>query len=134
MQIVVVGQGYVGLLLAVRAAEAGHRVIACDVDVDRVRAFTSCDSHAEDVPSTRLRAVLDAGSYRASADEAALAGHDTAVITVPTPLRDGVPDLGFIEACARTPGKHLRRSAAPSRSYGSLLRRSSASWWRPRSL
>ncbi|MFD9452367.1 hypothetical protein ACFWBC_04610 [Streptomyces sp. NPDC059985] len=33
------------------------------------------------------------------------------MITVPTPLRDGVPDLSIIEACARTPGEHLSRGA-----------------------
>ncbi|MFE5534826.1 nucleotide sugar dehydrogenase [Streptomyces sp. NPDC056492] len=111
MQIVVAGQGYVGLPLAVRAAEAGHRVTGYDVDADRVRRLAAGDSHVEDVPSGRLRAVLDAGTYRASADEAALAGYDIAVITVPTPLREGVPDLSFIETCARTLGRHLRRGA-----------------------
>ncbi|MEU2834840.1 nucleotide sugar dehydrogenase [Streptomyces lavendulae] len=112
MQIVVAGQGYVGLPLAVRAAEVGHRVVGYDVDLDRVRRLTDGDSYVQDVPSTRLRAVLDAGSYCATADAAALAGFDIAVITVPTPLHDGVPDLSFIEACARTLGKHLRRGAA----------------------
>ncbi|MFE5773996.1 nucleotide sugar dehydrogenase [Streptomyces sp. NPDC056485] len=111
MQIVAAGQGYVGLPLAVRAAEAGHRVTGYDVDADRVRRLAAGDSHVEDVPSGRLRAVLDAGTYRASADEAALAGYDIAVITVPTPLREGVPDLSFIETCARTLGRHLRRGA-----------------------
>ncbi|MFF0216089.1 nucleotide sugar dehydrogenase [Streptomyces vinaceus] len=111
MQIVVAGQGYVGLPLAVHAAEAGHRVTGYDVDADRVRRLSAGDSHVEGVPSGRLRAVLDAGTYRASADEAALAGYDIAVITVPTPLREGVPDLSFIETCARTLGQHLRRGA-----------------------
>ncbi|MFD7555520.1 nucleotide sugar dehydrogenase [Streptomyces sp. NPDC059835] len=111
MHIVVAGQGYVGLPLAVRAAEVGHRVVGYDVDPDRVRRLTAADSYVEDVPSPRLRAVLEAGAYRATADEATLAGFDIAVITVPTPLRDGVPDLSFIEACARTLGNHLRRGA-----------------------
>ncbi|MET8752231.1 nucleotide sugar dehydrogenase [Streptomyces sp. NPDC004667] len=98
--------------MAVRAAEAGHRVVGYDVDLDRVRRLTAGDSYVQDVPSSRLRAVLDAGAYAATADAAALAGFDIAVITVPTPLRDGVPDLSFIEACARTLGEHLRRGAA----------------------
>ncbi|GLX41352.1 UDP-N-acetyl-D-glucosamine dehydrogenase [Streptomyces roseochromogenus] len=112
MQIVVAGQGYVGLPLAVRAAEAGHRVVGYDVDLDRVRRLTAGDSYVQDVPSSRLRAVLDTGAYSATADATALAGFDIAVITVPTPLRDGVPDLSFVEACARTLGNHLSRGAA----------------------
>ncbi|WP_190128457.1 nucleotide sugar dehydrogenase [Streptomyces mashuensis] len=111
MQIVVAGQGYVGLPLAVRAAEVGHRVVGYDVDPHRVQQLAAGQSHVEDVTSSRLRAVLDIGAYSATADAAALAGFDIAVITVPTPLRDGVPDLTYIESCARTLGEHLRPGA-----------------------
>ncbi|MCX5174233.1 nucleotide sugar dehydrogenase [Streptomyces virginiae] len=112
MHVVVAGQGYVGLPLAVRAAVVGHRVVGYDVDPHRVRQLAAGDSYVEDVTSTRLRAVLDTGSYCATADAAALAGYDLAVITVPTPLRDGLPDLSYIEACARTLGEHLRSGAS----------------------
>ncbi|WP_369776271.1 nucleotide sugar dehydrogenase [Streptomyces sp. R33] len=111
MQIVVAGQGYVGLPLAVRAAEVGHRVVGYDVDAHRVQQLAAGDSYVEDVASSRLREVLDTGAYAATADAAELAGYDIAVITVPTPLRDGVPDLTYIEACARTLGEHLRPGA-----------------------
>ncbi|WP_128817972.1 nucleotide sugar dehydrogenase [Streptomyces sp. S063] len=111
MQIVIAGQGYVGLPLAVRAAEVGHRVIGYDVDAHRVQQLAAGQSYVEDVDSSRLRAVLDSGNYSATTDAAALAGFDIAVITVPTPLRDGVPDLTYIESCARTLGEHLRPGA-----------------------
>lgn len=111
MQIVVAGQGYVGLPLAVRAAEGGHRVVGYDVDLHRIKRLTAGESYVEDVTSSRLRAALDSGAYSATADVAALAGFDIAVITVPTPLRDGVPDLTYIESCARTLGGHLRPGA-----------------------
>lgn len=111
MKVVVAGQGYVGLPLAVRAAEVGHAVVGYDVDPDRVKRLTAGDSYVEDVASSRLRAVLDTGAYSATADAAALARFDTAVIAVPTPLRDGVPDLTYIESCARTLGEHLRPGA-----------------------
>ncbi|MFJ2008635.1 nucleotide sugar dehydrogenase [Streptomyces chartreusis] len=107
MQIVVAGQGYVGLPLAVRAAEVGHRVVGYDVDTDRVHQLAAGQSYMRDVDSSRLRAVLDSGAYSATADGAALAGFDIAVITVPTPLRDGVPDLTCIESCAQALGEHL---------------------------
>lgn len=104
MQIVVPGQGYVGLPLAVRAAEVGHRVVGYDVDTHRVQQLTAGQSYVDDVASCRLRAVLDSGAYSATADAAALAGFDLAVITVPTPLRHGVADLTYVESCARTLG------------------------------
>lgn len=111
MEVVVAGQGYVGLPLAVRAAEVGHRVVGYDVDADRVERLIAGDSYVQDVASCRLRALLETGAYRATADPAALAGFDIAVITVPTPLRDGVPDLTHIESCAQTLGEHLRPGA-----------------------
>ncbi|MFE3267101.1 nucleotide sugar dehydrogenase [Streptomyces sp. NPDC059215] len=111
MRIVVAGQGYVGLPLAVRAAEVGHRVVGYDVDPHRVQQLTAGQPCVRDVTSPRLRAVLDSGAYSATADATALAGFDIAVITVPTPLRDGVPDLTYIESCARTLGEHLRHGA-----------------------
>ncbi|GHF33368.1 UDP-N-acetyl-D-glucosamine dehydrogenase [Streptomyces mashuensis] len=89
----------------------GHRVVGYDVDPHRVQQLAAGQSHVEDVTSSRLRAVLDIGAYSATADAAALAGFDIAVITVPTPLRDGVPDLTYIESCARTLGEHLRPGA-----------------------
>ncbi|WP_371647996.1 MULTISPECIES: nucleotide sugar dehydrogenase [unclassified Streptomyces] len=111
MQIVVAGQGYVGLPLAVRAAEVGHCVVGYDVDPHRVQQLAAGQSYVQDVASARLRAVLDSGAYSATADAGALAGFDIAVITVPTPLRDGVPDLTYIESCARTLGEYLRPGA-----------------------
>ncbi|MFD9271435.1 hypothetical protein [Streptomyces goshikiensis] len=53
IDVVVAGQGYVGLPFAVRAAKAGHRVVGCDVDLHRIR-LTARDSYVEDVVSSRL--------------------------------------------------------------------------------
>ncbi|RSS46212.1 nucleotide sugar dehydrogenase [Streptomyces sp. WAC08241] len=111
MKVVVAGQGYVGLPLAVRAAEVGHRVVGYDVDLERTARLTAGRSYVTDVASSRLRTVLDSGAYSATADAGALVGYDIAVITVPTPLRDGVPDLSYIESCAQTLGEHLRPGA-----------------------
>ncbi|WP_433234992.1 hypothetical protein ACQPYK_24495 [Streptosporangium sp. CA-135522] len=74
MDVVVAGQGYVGLPLAVRAAEVGHRVVSYDVDLHRIKRLTVGESYVEDVTSSRLRAVLDSGASSATADVAALAG------------------------------------------------------------
>lgn len=112
MKVVVAGQGYVGLPLAVRAAEAGHRVVGYDVDPDRVQRLAAAESYVKDVASSRLRAVLDSGAYCPTADAAALAGFDIAVITVPTPLRDGIPE------CSPTSGRRPGRRSSPPRGWG----------------
>ncbi|MFI5496976.1 nucleotide sugar dehydrogenase [Actinoplanes sp. NPDC051859] len=111
MRVVIAGQGYVGLPLAVRAAEAGHQVVGYDVDTVRVGRLARGESYVEDIPAERLRAVLAAGTFRPSTDPADCAEYDIALITVPTPLRDGAPDLSYVEASAELLGEHLRPGA-----------------------
>src|SRR6266581_1023948 len=69
------------------------------------------ESYIEDVPDSQLMAAVSAGTFRPSAEARACAGFDVAVITVPTPLRDGLPDLTYIEAAARTLARYLRPGA-----------------------
>ncbi|MFI7292222.1 nucleotide sugar dehydrogenase [Streptomyces anulatus] len=105
---VIVGQGYVGLSLAVRAAESGYQVVGYDVDKERVSRLATGDSYVEDVSRAQLLPLLASGAYRPSRDPADCEGFDVAVITVPTPLRDGLPDLSHIVDSARTLGGYLR--------------------------
>jgi UDP-N-acetyl-D-glucosamine dehydrogenase len=109
--VVVAGLGYVGLPLAMRAAEAGYRVIGYDVDADRVKLLAAGESYIEDVPASQLAGALESGAFRASCEPRACAGFDVAVITVPTPLRDGQPDLAYVEAATRTLARYLRPGA-----------------------
>jgi nucleotide sugar dehydrogenase len=110
-RLVVVGQGYVGLPLAIRAVEAGYDVVGFDTDRIRVDRLNRGDSPVEDIGDDRLGAAIATGRYHAACDPTAVAGFDVAVISVPTPLRDGAPDLSFIESAAATLGQHLRSGA-----------------------
>jgi UDP-N-acetyl-D-glucosamine dehydrogenase len=98
-KVVVVGQGYVGLPVAMRAVEAGFPVVGYDTSIARVSALGGGRSYVEDVPSEQLRSALQAG-YVPTRDPLDLRAFDVAVITVPTPLRDGAPDLTHIRAAA----------------------------------
>jgi UDP-N-acetyl-D-glucosamine dehydrogenase len=109
--VVVVGQGYVGLPLAMRAVEVGHRVVGFDTDEERTARLAAGDSYIDDVPSPELKAALASGSYTATWDEDACDGFDVALITVPTPLKEGVPDLSFIEDAGTMLARHLRSGA-----------------------
>lgn len=99
-KLVIVGQGYVGLAVAMRASEVGFRVVGYDTSPKQVQALRDGRSFVDDVPSEQVRAALDAG-YWPTGDPLDLRGFDVAVITVPTPLREGVPDLSFIETAGR---------------------------------
>ena len=110
-RLVVVGQGYVGLPLAVRAAEIGYSVIGFDTDKGAIDRLTDAVSHVEDVPGERLAAVLASGLYRPTTDTGLVADYDIAVISVPTPLREGQPDLTHVEAAGMMLGSHLTAGA-----------------------
>lgn len=111
MKLVVVGQGYVGLPVAMRAVEVGHTVVGIDLDVQRVAALQAGESYVEDISAEQLQAAIASGRYLATTDYTEAANFDAAVITVPTPLRESLPDLSFIEASAHSLGAHLSRGA-----------------------
>lgn len=108
MLICVVGQGYVGLPLAMRAVEVGYRVVGYDVDTRRVKRLTIADSYVEDVASETITSALDTGRYVPTDEIEDCANFDVAVITVPTPLREGLPDLSYVEEAARSLGRYVK--------------------------
>ena len=97
----VIGQGYVGLPLAVEFARAGFAVTGVDVDLDRVGALNAGRSYSPDVASEDLAALVRARRYEAASDFSALARSDVVIICVPTPLRKSKdPDISFVVAAA----------------------------------
>ena len=107
-KLVVVGQGYVGLPLAMRAVEAGFDVVGLDVDSDRVKRLASGESFVADIPTDRLGRALATRRYRPSSEYVDAKDFDYCVITVPTPLRDGTPDLSFVEEAGTAIAPYLR--------------------------
>lgn len=107
-RVVVVGQGYVGLPLAMRAVAVGHDVTGLEVSVDRVKRLSAGESFVEDVPAAVVQDALASGRYRITDSPGGCEGFDVAVITVPTPLHDGSPDLSFIDASAATLAPFVR--------------------------
>ena len=107
-RVVVIGQGYVGLPVAVRAVEVGFDVVGFELDPRKVEGLTAGSSHVEDIPDQRLQSAIATGRYRATAEAADLAGFDVAVISVPTPMAEGAPDLSYIETASATLAPHIR--------------------------
>lgn len=108
---VVVGQGYVGLPVAMRAVEVGYDVVGVDLDTARIESLQAGVSYVDDISPAVLRSALDSGRYRATTDYDDTDGFDVAVITVPTPLRESLPDLTFIEESSRSLATRLKRGA-----------------------
>jgi UDP-N-acetyl-D-glucosamine dehydrogenase len=106
-RVVVVGQGYVGLPLAMRAVEVGFDVVGFDLDVTKIDGLASGQTHIDDITDADVQSALATGRFLPTTDADAMAGFDIAVITVPTPLRDGAPDLSHIESAAAALATHL---------------------------
>jgi len=106
--LVVIGQGYVGLPMALRAAEKGFSVVGLDNNASVAEALNAGCSHIDDVSDEELKSGLVAG-YRASTDASCIADADVVVVCVPTPLSaEGGPDLGPVESAARTIGEQIQ--------------------------
>ena len=96
-QISVVGQGYVGLPLAIAAAESGFYVTGIDLDSDRVGLLNSGTSPVGDISGEALSSVIASGRYRASSNFDSVSSSEIVIICVPTPLDEhGAPDLGAL--------------------------------------
>ena len=104
----IVGQGYVGLPVALRAVEVGHDVVGFDIDEVRIERLKVASSFIEDISDTDLAEALASGRFLPSRNTADLAGFDIAVISVPTPLHETAPDLSYIESAGRMLTPHLR--------------------------
>ena len=108
-RVAVVGQGYVGLPLAVEFARARFRVTGLDTDPARVAALNRGESYIPDVPAALLADVVQAGHFDATTDSGRLAEQDAIVICVPTPLRKSrEPDVSHVVAAAEAVAARLR--------------------------
>ncbi|QSB16453.1 nucleotide sugar dehydrogenase [Natronosporangium hydrolyticum] len=110
-RVVVVGQGYVGLPLAVRAVECGYDVVGLELDHDRVKQITASESFTDDISDAELAEVNATGRYRVTTDPNDCGVFQVALITVPTPLSEGIPDLSFIREAATVLAGCLRPGA-----------------------
>ncbi len=105
----VVGLGYVGLPLAVRAAQAGFRVLGIELNPERVRQVNAGESYIDDVPAGTLKELVRAGRLEATVDYGRARELDVVSICVPTPLdRHRQPDLSYVVGAARALAPHLR--------------------------
>ena len=97
----IIGQGYVGLPLAMAAVDAGWTVIGIDNFEAKVAQINSGKSPVEDVSDIQLQTALASGAYRASVDFSSVAKAAVITICVPTPLdHKREPDLSLLQSAA----------------------------------
>jgi UDP-N-acetyl-D-glucosamine dehydrogenase len=95
----IIGQGYVGLPLAMAAVDAGWIVIGVDNFAAKVDQINSGSSPVEDITDTQLKEALVRGVYNATTDYSLVSTASVITICVPTPLDDKrEPDLTLLRS------------------------------------
>ena len=97
----IIGQGYVGLPLAMAAVAAGWTVIGVDNFEAKVAQINGGSSPVEDISNTQLQAAITKGAYKATTDYSAVSQASVVTICVPTPLDNKrEPDLTLLRSAA----------------------------------
>lgn len=110
-KISVVGQGYVGLPLAIEAAKHGFDVCGIDINNSIVDQLNFGKSHIEDISDLDLSLVLKSGKYFATIDFGEVRGSEIVLICVPTPLNaKRLPDLSALESAIISVSKNLSKN------------------------
>ena len=103
MRVSVIGQGYVGLTIAINAANSGHSVIGYDLNQSIISNLNDGKSHIEGIENSLLSSLSKAGSYRATSNPIDMIGSEVIVIAVPTPLtHDRRPELKYVNSAVDT--------------------------------
>ena len=117
----IIGQGYVGLPLAMAAVDAGWSVVGIEKSVSRVDQLNSGSSPVEDISDTRLANALAGKKYIASNNPRDVSTASVVTICVPTPLNiQREPDLELLESATK--------DVAPFLGDGTLLVSESTSY------
>jgi UDP-N-acetyl-D-glucosamine dehydrogenase len=105
----VIGQGYVGLPLALVFAEAGFSAIGFDVDPKKISSLQRGESYIKHIGPERVANSVRAGKFSATTNFDKLAECDAIFICVPTPLgKHREPDNSFIHATSEEIARRLR--------------------------
>src|SRR5207245_4177221 len=86
LKVGIIGCGYVGLALALRCAEAGHKVTGFDTDPKKVTMLNGGKSYIDHIPRNKIQQFVHSRHFSATTDFAELKELDAILICVPTPL------------------------------------------------
>ncbi|HHX59488.1 MAG TPA: nucleotide sugar dehydrogenase [Epulopiscium sp.] len=115
-RIAIIGQGYVGLPLAIEFARH-FPVIGFDISKNRVDELNRCEDNTKEADLDKLQNVLQlakendhALGYLASADPSVLEQANIFIVTVPTPIDEfNAPDLRPLRSASEMIGKVIQK-------------------------
>jgi UDP-N-acetyl-D-glucosamine dehydrogenase len=122
----VVGQGYVGLPLALKAADCGYSVTGIEINRSKFTKLINGISYVEDVPSDRLKKFLDSGVYTPVDNFCSVKYASIVVVCVPTPIdNSNEPDLSILISAIKSVAYEIMPDSlliSESTSYPGTLR------------
>lgn len=107
--VVVIGLGYVGLPLALQAADRGYSVTGLDLDKAKLEDIRNGkDPIGEDF----VKELLPKVNIKVTDDEKAIRDADIVLVCVPTPVKDGYePDLGPVKGAVDAISRNVKKGA-----------------------
>jgi len=110
LKVGIIGCGYVGLPLALRFAEAGHKVTGFDTDPEKVSMLNAGKSYIEHIQQTKIQQFVNSRHFSATTDFSKLKETDAILICVPTPLDERrEPDLSYVEQTTISIRPHMQK-------------------------
>ncbi len=106
----IIGLGYVGLPLALRFVESGFRVLAFDIDPEKVKLLNEGKTYIAHIGAERVADAAATGRLVATNDFSRAAEADTLILCVPTPLSvHQDPDMSFVIGSIESVKPYLRK-------------------------
>jgi nucleotide sugar dehydrogenase len=108
-KVTIIGLGYVGLPLALLAADKGYDVTGIDLDEAKIDLI---NKRQDPIGEPYIKEKLKNTTLKAATGPAAIAKSDIIIICVPTPVNDDYqPDLGPVRGAVTTTAKHIKKGA-----------------------
>ena len=96
-KVAVIGQGYVGLPLALEISQAEMTAFGVDTNSEIVSLISQGESPIEGIDKNLILSQLTSGAYQATTDFSIVESCQIIVICVPTPLNSAFePDVTYI--------------------------------------
>src|ERR1700723_3837505 len=110
LKIGIIGCGYVGLPLALRFADVGHKVTGFDTDQEKIKKLNAGQSYIQHISAEKNNQHVQGKGFDATPDFSRLREMDAVLICVPTPLDERrEPDLSYVEKTAQSIAPNLQR-------------------------
>ena len=108
MKVSIIGQGYVGLPLAIAAVQAGHEVVGIDLDRGLTEKLALGNSSIGDLSDAHIAGALKTGRYSLANDFKSVGISEIVLICVPTPLDNSrKPDLSYLRSALNSIASNL---------------------------